>query len=274
MSGEKRQSDWKKEKCSKRACLRLQENTGGTRQIYVIFCSWFLSRKSSLKIFTPSALTPAANLSSGSPTPPLLKKTTITKKKKRQDEPGHFFIPAKRENRPFQNTAIHIVQFFHGLWRAAPFIRCSIFLGPSRFWSTKAEWNVCTYFSNTLPHFFFFFKGSCWAIDFLWLAHIVLIIAHFLPGISWKQLSDKFFFRRCYLATAHFLPHQQQRARSAPHPFETISPLQKKSTEAADLRPSPPRKAKQSSPGALLSNRKHLVPWDLFYLIQKRSFLK
>lgn len=71
-----------------------------------------------------------------------------------------------------------------------------------------------------------FFKGSRWAIDFLWLAHLVLIIAHFLPGISWEQLSDKLVFRQCYLATAHFLPHLQQRVSPAAIQLVIISVLQ------------------------------------------------
>lgn len=76
------------------------------------------------------------------------------------------------------------------------------FLRSNRFWCPKAEWKISTgILLFSLPPSFFF-KGSCWAIDFLWLAHLVLIIAHFLPGISRKQLSDKFLFRWCYLATA------------------------------------------------------------------------
>lgn len=82
-------------------------------------------------------------------------------------------------------------------------IRYSIFLDQTDFGVQKQnEKSPWVFFFSPCPPPFFFFKGSCWAIDFLWLAHLVLIIAHFLPGISRKQLSDKFLFRWCYLATA------------------------------------------------------------------------
>lgn len=106
-----------------------------------------------------------------------------------RDETWHFITLEKRCCLKWRLECCLLHQIFN-------------FLRSNRFWSPKTEWKVSKgiLLFSLLPSFFF--KSSCWAIDFLWLAHLVLIIARFLPGISRKQLSDKFLFRWCYLATA------------------------------------------------------------------------
>lgn len=234
--GKKKRQSKKKNPIKELICATSKRRLVWWGKLKVLFHSWFVIQKS---LWICSKTFPAHWPNLLSCLQPSQHHRSWAEHLPGGDEPRCFFIPDNRANRPSKKTETRIVWFFNAVWRVGLFSRYSIFSGQTDFLNTKAECNVCTgifltllFFSSPPPPLW----GSCWAIDFLWLAQRVLIIAHFLPGISWKQLSDKCAFRQCYLSRSS-LPAPALSSSPIPDDFSAA----KKSTAPANLRPSSQR---------------------------------